>query len=123
MQAQRAGALTRMFVPKIAPKIWLRILAGIVSGILLVASVSLSSPIFGVLAICGILVVIAVLARPEVGLLLCAAVIPMERIGRLTPDSSMYTVSLMRIVGLLALLSFLLHATTRKWRLRFGLVF
>jgi O-antigen ligase len=112
-----------MFVPKIAPKIWLRILTGIVSGILLVASVSLSSPIFGVLAICGILVVIAVLARPEVGLLLCAAVIPMERIGRLTPDSSMYTVSLMRIVGLLALLSFLLHATTRKWRLRFGLVF
>lgn len=83
----------------------------------------MSSPMFGVFAIAGLLVVISVMLWPELGLLLCAAVIPMERIGRLTADSSMYTVSLMRIVGLLALAGFLLHAATRKWRMRFGAAF
>jgi hypothetical protein len=112
-----------MFAPRIPPKVWLAILVGVGSGVLLVASVSMSSPTFGALAIAGLLVMISVLVWPELGLLLCAAVIPMERIGRLTADSSMYTVSLMRIVGLLALASFLLHAATRKWRMRFGPAF
>lgn len=112
-----------MFAPRISPKLLLAVLVGIGSGVLLVASVSMSSPTFGVLAICGLLGAICVLVWPEVGLLLCAAVIPIERIGRLTADSSMYTISLMRIVGLLALASFLVHAATRKWRLRLGPAF
>jgi hypothetical protein len=112
-----------MFGPRILPKVIPAALAGIGSGVLLVVSVSMSGPTFAVLAIFGLLVVISVLIWPEVGLLLCAAVIPMERIGRLTADSSIYTISLMRIVGLLALASFLLHAATRKWRLRLGPAF
>jgi O-antigen ligase len=49
--------------------------------------------------------------------LLTVAVVPIERLGRLTDDSSAYTISLMRIMGILALGSFLLHALVRRWRI------
>lgn len=89
------------------------------AGLLVVGSAQVS-PVMAGLAVCGLLVAAAILLSPALGLLLTAAVIPIERIGRLTSDSSMYTVSLMRIVGLLALGSFVIHAVTRKWKLRFG---
>jgi hypothetical protein len=44
----------------------------------------------------------------------------MERLGRLTDDASMHTISLMRLMGMLALGSFLVHALVRKWRLYSG---
>jgi O-antigen ligase len=75
------------------------------------------------LALCGLFFAAGLFIFPKASFLLVAAVIPLERIGRLTPDSSMYTVSVMRFVGLLALAVFLLHAAAKRWRLRFGAAF
>ncbi len=96
---------------------------GIVAGGVLVLASAQISPIVAGVAIGGLLVAVAVLLSPVSGLLLTSAVIPIERIGRLTSDSSFYTISLMRIIGLLALVSFLVHAASRKWKLRFGSAF
>ena len=93
---------------------------GLFAGAMLVLAAARVSPVMAGLAMCGLLVAIAILFSPTLGLLLTALVIPIERLGRLTSDSNMYTVSLMRIIGLLALGSFLVHAVNRKWKLRFG---
>ena len=93
---------------------------GITAGGMLVIAATKLSPVIAGLAICGVAVAVAILFSPAFGLLLTAAVIPIERLGRLTSDSDMYTVSLMRIIGMLALGSFLVHAVNRKWKLRFG---
>jgi O-Antigen ligase len=62
----------------------------------------------------------ALLLSPSLAFLLTAAVIPVERLGRLTDDSAMYTISLMRIVGTLALVAFLWQALVRRQRIVFG---
>jgi len=92
----------------------------IAGGMLVMAASSNLSPVIAGLAMCGLLVAVAIMFSPSLGLLLTAAVIPIERLGRLTADTNMYTVSLMRIIGLLALASFLVHAFNRKWKFRFG---
>src|SRR6266566_3483648 len=93
---------------------------GLLAGGILVMAATTLSPVIAGLAICGLLVAVAIMFSPSLGLLLTAGVIPIERLGRLTADTNMYTVSLMRIIGLLALVSFLVHAVYRKWRFRFG---
>jgi len=93
---------------------------GLIGGGILVVAASNLSPVIAGLAMCGLLVAVAIMFSPSLGLLLTAAVIPIERLGRLTADTNMYTVSLMRIIGLLALASFLVHAFNRKWKFRFG---
>jgi len=93
---------------------------GLIGGGILVVAASNLSPVIAGLAMCGLLVAVAIMFSPSLGLLLTAAVIPIERLGRLTADTNMYTVSLMRIIGLLALASFLVHAVHRKWKFRFG---
>src|ERR1700761_5401062 len=103
--------------------IWWIGAACLVAGCALVVVASQTSPLMGFMGICGLLLSIALFRFPTLAFLLAAAVIPLERIGRLTSDSSMYTVSVMRIVGLLALASFLLHAVFRKWKINFGLAF
>jgi O-antigen ligase len=60
---------------------------------------------------------------PSLAFLLTSTIIPVERLGRLTDDSAMYTISLMRIVGTAALGSFLLHALIRRQRIVFGAPF
>lgn len=71
----------------------------------------------------GIAITWAILAYPQVGLWLSAFMIPLERFGRFTDDSSLFTISLMRIVGLITVGSLLLHHLLRKERLQFGAVF
>lgn len=89
------------------------------SGLLLLAASQLSPLIAGA-AVLGMLVAVAIALSPVLGVLLTSAVIPMERIGRLSADTQAYTVSLMRIIGLLALMSFLVHAVVKQWKLHFG---
>lgn len=81
------------------------------------------SPLKSVAIPLGLGVVVVVLLNPALGFGLTALVIPLERLGRFTADSSMYTLSLMRVVGVLALGSFLLHALVRRWQLNFGTAF
>lgn len=96
---------------------------GTVSGIFFILLGNLLSP-WVALSLCfGLLVAIGILMRPDWALALTVLVIPIERLGRLTNDSSMYTLSLMRIVGLLALLCLIINVFTRKQRFIFGLPF
>ena len=90
-------------------------------GALLTTAIARTSPMMGAGIIVGIVVFGAILISPELGLWLTALVIPIERLGRFTNDSSAYTVSLMRIVGMLTLTAWLLHTAVRRGKIVFGL--
>jgi hypothetical protein len=66
---------------------------------------------------------VVLMMSPSLAFLLTSLVIPVERLGRLTDDSAMYTISLMRIVGTVALASFLLRAVVKRERIAFGSAF
>jgi O-antigen ligase len=101
----------------------LAIAVGITAGGALALSlVRLSlSPMMGLAAVLGLPVLALLLYYPQLGLWLTAAVVPIERVGRFTGESEMYTVSLMRIVGLAALAALLLNRFLNKKGFVFGL--
>jgi O-antigen ligase len=63
------------------------------------------------------------LMHPSIAFVLVAAMIPLERVGRITADTAVNTISVMRIAGLLALSGLLLHGFLRKQSFRFGTPF
>ena len=81
-----------------------------------VAISALASPIAAAALAGGALLATAIALWPVAGLLLSAAVVPLERIGRLTNDSSMYTFSLMRAIGLVTLAGIALHVAIGRRR-------
>lgn len=93
---------------------------GFASAAALVAAANQTSPLLALVAALGGLVSGVMLLSPSWAFIVVAAVIPIERIGRLTNDFDSYTISLSRVVGLIALGAFLLHACIRRWKLRFG---
>lgn len=95
--------------------------AGLAGGGALTFGATLASVPVAAAAVAGVAVLAAMLVSPAAAFLATVFVIPVERLGRLTPDSAMYTISLMRIVGVIALASFLLHALARRWRIHFEL--
>lgn len=66
---------------------------------------------------------VVLMLSPATAFLMTALIVPVERLGRFTNDDAMLTISLMRIVGSVALLSFLLHALLRRQRIHFGPAF
>lgn len=96
----------------------------VVSGAALtVAAGTLSSPwmLLAIpVAVSGLVVLIL---SPSLAFLLTALVVPVERLGRFTNDDAMLTISLMRIVGSIALLSFMTHALLRRQQIHFGAAF
>lgn len=113
------SALKRRLV--LAP-LWAAV-TGVLGGAFFVFAATAASSLMAFAALGGLLVVAAVLAAPEIGFFLTSLVIPVERLGRLTPDSSMYTISLMRIMGTITLVSLLVHVAIKRWRLEFGAAF
>ena len=95
-------------------------ICGLAGGGSLLMAASQVSPLVAGAAVLGILIAVAIVLSPVLGVLLTSAVIPMERIGRLSADTQAYTVSLMRIIGLIALISFMVHAVVKRWKLHFG---
>lgn len=71
----------------------------------------------------GVAVLAVLMLSPSLAFMLTATIIPIERLGRLTSDSALVTISLMRIVGTIALGSFLLHALVERKRIVFGAAF
>lgn len=90
---------------------------GLSGGSLLVLLAGQASPMIAAAAICALAVVGAILTAPYAGFLLTALVVPLERIGRFTNDSSLATISLMRMVGMLTLGALLLHMLLRRRKL------
>jgi hypothetical protein len=83
--------------------------AGLTGGPVFVALAAQLSPAIAAAGMLAGLAAGAVIVWPYLGFLLTAAMVPLERIGRLTDDSSTYGFSLMRAVGLLTLAGVLLR--------------
>lgn len=96
------------------------LLIAALAGLLFAAIGSTTSP--GMILIVVAMLGVAVLGMisPTLAFIFVAAVIPIERLGRFSDDSSIYMISLMRLAGLLAMLSFGVHALIKRWKLRFG---
>ncbi len=77
-----------------------------------------TSPLIAFLLLVGLAVTIGVCVWPFFGLLLTAAMAPLERFGRLTNDDSTFTFSVMRMAGFLSLGAFLVHWIIKKRKLR-----
>jgi hypothetical protein len=84
-------------------------LVGGLGGPLLALLSTRLSPIMAAAVIVGGIGVTATLASPFSTILLTAAVVPLERIGRFTNDANTVTFSLMRIVGLLGIAALGIH--------------
>lgn len=88
------------------------------AGALLPVIAGLTSPLVAAGAIVGSLVAGACICWPFLSVLLTAAVVPMERVGRFTNDNAAVTFSIMRVLGLLGLASLFLHVCVYRQRLR-----
>jgi len=103
------------------PVVWAVVIAAV--GALIMRFAAANSPLIAVGAV-GAGCLFAVLIRyPSLGLILTAAVIPLERMGRFTNVEAAATISLMRIVGLLSMGALAVHLLTRKREMVIGLPF
>jgi len=125
MRARKVGVSLRMYALNLprTQQVLIILAVGIGGGALIAFIASSTSPLATLVLAAGVVIAILILRSPMLGFLMTAAVIPMERIGRLTEDTSDYTISLMRIIGVMALGSLLLHAAIKKHQLRFGVAF
>lgn len=94
---------------------------GLAAGPVTVALASATSPLVSLGLLLSIGLAGAMLVYPYLGLLVTVLVVPLERIGRLTNDSSTHTFSIMRALGLLNLAALALHVFLGRRRLRFPL--
>jgi len=92
---------------------------GALGGLLVAAAGLTVAPVFALAVSFGLAVAAIIFLYPVVGLYLTAAVIPMERFGRFTDDASEFTISIMRILGVLVLGAMLFHLLTRRSRVNF----
>jgi hypothetical protein len=91
---------------------------GVIGGSLLVLLAGFASPLAAGAAIAGAVGVALIFAVPYWGFLVTAALVPLERVGRFTNDSSLTTVSLIRVAGTITLAAFLLHALLKRRRIQ-----
>jgi hypothetical protein len=77
---------------------------------------SQTSPWIGVGGIVGLVACVALFLWPSFAFLLVGLSLPIERLGRLTEDSQTLTLSMSRVVGLLALAALIVHMLARRWK-------
>jgi O-antigen ligase len=97
----------------------LAITLAVAIGLIYVGMCTVVSPLLAFCGVVGMFVSVLLLRDPRITFLLTAAMIPLERFGRFTSDSSNFTLSVMRLVGLLMLGAFVMQIVTRRMRLRF----
>jgi len=98
-------------------------IAGLGLGPAVTAVAAQTSPLMGVAAAMALIGGGLILIEPMVGFFLTVLVIPLERIGRFTNDSSAFTFSLIRVMGLATLAGLLLHRLITRKKLRVDLPF
>lgn len=99
----------------------LALLVGPACAVLFVFLATASSPFFAAALVLGMAVVGAMFVWPFFAFLLAALVVPLERVGRFTDDSAVYSFSLMKVLGVLATASLLVHCLLGRRRLQFPL--
>lgn len=95
----------------------LGLLTGLLAGPLYVAAALRTSPLIGGVLLAGSIVVGLAIYSPYLAVVLTAAVVPLERIGRFSNDSQMITFSLMRTLGLLGTASLALNWCLKRHKL------
>ncbi|MBN2241520.1 MAG: O-antigen ligase family protein [Acidobacteria bacterium] len=103
--------------------VWPALGIGTTLGLLIVLAGAGSTPWMILIGVVGLAIFAGALFSPTIAFLMVAAVVPLERIGRFTEDTAVHTISVMRIAGLLALASLLLHNFIRKRNFSFGAPF
>jgi O-antigen ligase len=96
------------------------LLAGFAGGPAVVTLAGATSPMLAAGLLLGGMVVVAMLMWPFYAFLLTVLTVPLERIGRLTNDSSQYTFSVMRMMGTICLASLFLHRVLTKTKIKFS---
>jgi hypothetical protein len=99
---------------------WQSVTIGCGMGLVFVLSAIFAEPWAICLAAVGVVVCLTAFTSPSIALLIVILLIPLERIGRITEDTAVYTISIMRIAGLVALASLFFHGLICKWKFRFG---
>jgi len=100
-------------------KLSLGLLTGAMAGPLLVLLAAASSPYVAAAVILGAVGAMALVSSPSTTVLLTAAVVPFERLGRFSNDAQVVTFSLMRLVGALAVATLAIHWFIGRRRLKF----
>jgi O-Antigen ligase len=96
-------------------------LTGVAGGPAIVTLAGATSPVLAIGLLLGGIVATSMLMWPFYAFLLTVLTVPLERIGRLTNDSSQYTFSVMRMMGLICLASLLIHRGLTKTRIKVSL--
>ena len=95
-------------------RLWPALGIGIGLGLLFVITGTAMPPWMIVIgAVCLILLASAFIS-PSIAFLMVVLVIPIERVGRFTEDTAAFTISVMRIAGIVALASLLFHGLLKK---------
>lgn len=89
----------------------------------LTVSLGSSSFLTAIGLVAGLCLAVTMMIWPFWSLFITVLSVPIERIGRLSNDSSQVTFSVMRALGLLTLAALLVQTTLYRRRLRFGLPF
>jgi hypothetical protein len=95
------------------------LLVGVTAGPLLVVLAAATSPYTALALIAGAAAAVPILSWPPSTILLTAAVVPLERLGRFSNDAQVVTFSLMRLMGALALATLAIHWCIGRRRLKF----
>ncbi len=96
---------------------------GCLGSLILAAASTVVSPVMALVVVAGLVVTCAMMASSTLSAFILCFSLPFERIGRFTNDTDPITISAARILGLIALVSLLLHAALKKEKLHFGLAF
>jgi hypothetical protein len=87
------------------------------AGVAIPGLAAVVSPIIAGGVVLGSLIALTAMMWPFFSVLMTAAVVPLERVGRFTNDGSGVTFSLMRVFGLLGLISLFLHSLISRKKL------
>jgi len=93
--------------------VWLGPLCGVLGGIVFILCAQVS-PWLGLALLVGVLGFALLVFFPVLGLYLTALVVPLERVGRFTDDTSLFTISLMRAFGAAAFGAMAVHYLLAK---------
>src|SRR5262245_8026211 len=89
-------------------------IVGIGGGLMFALVAQQVSPIAAAAALAGIGFILLLLRRPLVGLYALAAMVPVERFGRLTDDTATFEISVMRILGMLVFATIVIRHVLRR---------
>jgi hypothetical protein len=99
---------------------FLAVVVGLAGASVAAILASATSPVMALVGVIGIACGVGMLVSPGFALVLLCLSLPFERIGRLTNDTDAVTVSASRILGVVALAGFLMHAFLKREKLSFG---